>query len=315
MNHARIIFGSYSDLFRIVMGCHLCLCMCHRQNFVLICNCWIVPAISMGLQVVLVGELPMEFHCDLQAIQGSFRHCKWHCKCCLWMSCRWNSIVRCNYGLLPAASGGCSKVASCCGCIGNPIFTYLDLVNRIGVAARWLPQCFCPQIFSIMVLAIFLLKIQKRFKIVFFRSGVEIWFWSYNFRRDCAAFCNSVSADCFLLAAARLLRAVAAMVILFSFAAGSRSSYWSGCMQVATVTCQQIFHFRAGNFPFKHNLEKCFTIFFFALASRSGLELQFWTPLRVVVLWFATQFVQDPLLLFSSVGTKQILWSPLQATG
>ena len=54
-------------------------------------------------------------------------------------------------------------------------------------------------------------------------------------------FCNSVSADRIVMAASRLLRAVAAFVILFSCAAGSRKSYWSGCMKAATVICQQIF--------------------------------------------------------------------------
>ena len=43
------------------------------------------------------------------------------------------------------------------------------------------------------------------------------------------------------MAASRLLRAVAAFVILLSFAAGLRKSYWSGCMKAATVICQQIF--------------------------------------------------------------------------
>ena len=54
-------------------------------------------------------------------------------------------------------------------------------------------------------------------------------------------FCNSVSADRIVMAASRLLRAVAAFVIRLSFAAGSRKSYWSGCMKAATVICQQIF--------------------------------------------------------------------------
>ena len=54
-------------------------------------------------------------------------------------------------------------------------------------------------------------------------------------------FCNSVSADRIVMAALRLLRAVAAFVILLSFAAGSRKSSWSGCMKAATVICQQIF--------------------------------------------------------------------------
>jgi len=44
-----------------------------------------------------------------------------------------------------------------------------------------------------------------------------------------------------VMAASRLLGAAAAYVILLSFAAGSRKSYWSGCIQAATVICQQIF--------------------------------------------------------------------------
>ena len=54
-------------------------------------------------------------------------------------------------------------------------------------------------------------------------------------------FCNSVSADRIVMAASRLLRAVAAFVILLSFAARLRKSYWSGCMKAATVICQKIF--------------------------------------------------------------------------
>ena len=76
---------------------------------------------------------------------------------------------------------------------------------------------------------------KKCFKIVFF----SLW------RRDpgCGAtisdavactsiaFCNSVSADRIVMAASRLLRAVAVFVILLSFAAGLRKSYWSGRMR------------------------------------------------------------------------------------
>ena len=54
-------------------------------------------------------------------------------------------------------------------------------------------------------------------------------------------FCNSVSADRNVVAASRLLGAAAACVILLSFAAGSRISYWSGCIQAARLICQQIF--------------------------------------------------------------------------
>ena len=67
-----------------------------------------------------------------------------------------------------------------------------------------------------------------------FRSGVEIRFWSYNFRRRCAlfsVFCNSVSADRIGMAASRLLLASAACVM--SFAAGSRKSFCSLCFALA----------------------------------------------------------------------------------
>ena len=49
------VVGSWSDRFRCVS------CMCGRQNSIVICNCRIVPAMQMALQVVLVEELPMEF--------------------------------------------------------------------------------------------------------------------------------------------------------------------------------------------------------------------------------------------------------------
>ena len=49
--------------------------------------------------------------------------------------------------------------------------------------------------------------------------------------RTSIVFCNSVSADPIAMAASKLLRAVAAFVILLSFAAGSWKSYWSGCMK------------------------------------------------------------------------------------
>ena len=43
------------------------------------------------------------------------------------------------------------------------------------------------------------------------------------------------------MAASRLLGAVAACVILLSFAAEDRKSYWNGCIKAAKVNCQQIF--------------------------------------------------------------------------
>ena len=55
--------------------------------------------------------------------------------------------------------------------------------------------------------------------------------------RSSIVFCNSVSADRIVVAALRLLGAAAASVILLSFAAEDRKSYWSGCIQVAIVIC------------------------------------------------------------------------------
>ena len=51
-------------------------------------------------------------------------------------------------------------------------------------------------------------------------------------------FCNSVSADRIVVAASRLLDAAAACVLLLSFAAEQRKSYWSGCIQAAIVMRQ-----------------------------------------------------------------------------
>ena len=53
--------------------------------------------------------------------------------------------------------------------------------------------------------------------------------------RSSIVFCNSVSADRIVMAASRLLRALAACVM--SFAAGSRTSSWSGYMKVTKWIC------------------------------------------------------------------------------
>ena len=142
---------------------------------------------------------------------------------------------------------------------------------------------------------------EKYFKIVFFLLwrrdpgfGATI---SDAVARSSIVLCNSVSADRIVVAASRLLRAVAAFVILLSFAAGSRKSYWSGCMKAATVICQQIFSILAlVIFLLKILLKSASKSSFF----RSGveipvLELQFPTPLRVVLLCFATQSLQIAL--------------------
>ena len=70
------------------------------------------------------------------------------------------------------------------------------------------------------------------------------------------------------MAASRLLHAVAACVILLSFAAGLRKSYWSGCMKAATVICQQIFSILALVILSKNLFKKCFKIVFFSLWRR-----------------------------------------------
>ena len=82
-------------------------------------------------------------------------------------------------------------------------------------------------------------------KSCFFYFGVDIPGFgaaiSDTVARSSIVFCNSVSADRIVVAASRLLGAAAACVILLSFAAEYRKSYWSGCIQAAIVICQQIF--------------------------------------------------------------------------
>ena len=137
----------------------------------------------------------------------------------------------------------------------------------------------CQQIFFILALVNFLLKIllKSASKSSFFRSGVEIGFGatiSDAVVRSSIVFCNSVSADRIVMAASRLLRAVAALVILLSFAAGLRKSYWSGCMKAATVICQQIFFILAlVNFLLIILLKSASKSSFF----RSGVEIRFWS--------------------------------------
>ena len=143
---------------------------------------------------------------------------------------------------------------------------------------------------------------KKCFKIVFFfalasRSGFGATI-SDAVARSSIVFCNSLSADRIVMAVSRLLRAVVALVILLSFAAGLRKSYWSGCMKAATVICQQIFSILALMiFLLKILLKSASKSSFF----RSGveihpvLELQFPTPLRVVLLCFVPLSLQIAL--------------------
>ena len=116
--------------------------------------------------------------------------------------------------------------------------------------------------------------------------------------RSSIVFCNSVSADRIVMAASRLLLATAACVILLSFAAGLRKSYWSGCMKAATVICQQIFSILAlVIFLLKILLKSASksSFFRFGVEIHPVLKLQFPTQLRVVLLCFATQSLQIAL--------------------
>ena len=107
--------------------------------------------------------------------------------------------------------------------------------------------------------------------------------------RSSIVFCNSVSADRIVVAASRLLGAAAACVILLSFAAEDRKSYWNGCIKAAKVNCQQIFSILAVIiFLLKFLLKSASKSSF----CRFGVEIRFWScnflPLHVVLLCFAT---------------------------
>ena len=72
-DHARIMGGSCSDRFRIVNG------------------------VSPVFRGCAIDRISLWF-----VTVGSFPQCKWDCKWCWWISCRWNSIVICNCRILPA---------------------------------------------------------------------------------------------------------------------------------------------------------------------------------------------------------------------
>ena len=133
--------------------------------------------------------------------------------------------------------------------------------------------------FSILALVIFLLKIllKSASKSSFFalasRSGFGAAI-SDPVARSSIVFCNSVSADRIVVAASRLLGAAAACVILLSFAAEDRKSYWNGCIKAAKVNFQQIFSILALIiFLLKFLLKSASKSSFF----RFGVEIRFWS--------------------------------------
>ena len=88
------------------------------------------------------------------------------------------------------------------------------------------------------------------------------------------------------MAASRLLGAAAACVILLSFAAGHRASYWSGCIKAVIVIFQQNFSILTLVILLLKFLLESASKSSFLLSRRDPvLELQFLTPLRVVLVF------------------------------
>ena len=104
------------------------------------------------------------------------------------------------------------------------------------------------------------------------------------------------------MAASRLLGAAAACVILLSFAAEDRKSYWNGCIKAAKVICQQIFPILAFIIFLLKPFKKCFKIVFLSLWRRDPV-----LKLQIVVYWegLCASFVVQ-----SSTGEYfvQVLW-------
>ena len=137
-----------------------------------------------------------------------------------------SSIVFCNsisrYRIVMAASRLLGAAAACVILLsfaaGHRESYWIDCIRFATVICHW--------IFSDLALMIFLLKLLLK---------------SCNYHGGCAyssIWCNSISRYRIVMAASRLLgAAVAACVILLSFAAESRESYWSGCIKVARVIC------------------------------------------------------------------------------
>ena len=144
--------------------------------------------------------------------------------------------------------------------------------------------------------------------------------------RSSIVFNNSVSTDRIVMAASRLLRAVAVLVILLFFAAGLRKSYWSGCMKAATVIWQQIFSILAlVIFLLKSLFKSASKSFFFALASRSGFGATISDAVARSSIVFCNSVSADRvvmaasrllravaalvILLFFAAGSRKLYWS------
>jgi hypothetical protein len=94
--------------------------------------------------------------------------------------------------------------------------------------------------------------------------------------------------------ASRFLAAAAVCVMFLSFAAESRESYWSGCIKVVLVICQQIFSILAlAIFLLECLFTNVSKLFVFSPWRRDPvLELKFLLQL-LVVLWCFTDLFQS----------------------
>jgi len=143
----------------------------------------------------------------------------------------------------------------------------------LQIALEWVHECCMLRVVgrksAIFTEVIFFLKILLKSASIFFFLASRSGFGgaiSDTVARSSIVFCNSVSADRIVVAASRLLGAAAACVILLSFAAEDRQSYWSGCIQAAIVICQQIFAILA---LLKSASKSSFC--------RFGVEIRFWS--------------------------------------
>ena len=194
------VVGSFSDHSRIILGS-----VSDRFR--------IVNGVSTVFRPCAVDRISLWF-----ATVGSFPQCKWDRKWCWWMSCRWSfegSLARNAF----LRDSRCTKPYV----FPDKVRPRTSMIYLCGATGARRSRVWSDH--SRIILG----SVSDRFRIV---NGV-----STVFARSSIVFCNSVSADRLVMAASRLLRAVAACVIPLSFPAGSRKSYWSGCMKAATWIC------------------------------------------------------------------------------
>ena len=116
-------------------------------------------------------------------------------------------------------------------------------------------------------------------------------------------FCKSVSADRIVVAASMLRGAAGVCVILLSFAAGHRKSYWSGCIKAAILICQQIFSILAlVIFLFKLLLKS-------ASKSRSGFGAAIFDGVARSSIVFCNPVFVNHTVVAASTGHRKSYWS------